>query len=76
MNVLRPPFAAETAATKVRAAEDAWDINCSQHIHKRFSQRQVAGVVESLQERIAALEVELKAVRDMNHASQETPASH
>ena len=28
---------------------EAWDINCPQHIHKRFSQRQVQPVIEQLQ---------------------------
>lgn len=38
---------------------DAWDINCPQHIHKRFSQKQVAPVIEQLQARIAGLEARL-----------------
>lgn len=41
----------------------AWDVNCSQHIHQRFSQRQVAPVIEQLQERIADLEAELAVLR-------------
>lgn len=40
---------------------EAWDVNCQQHIHKRFSQKQVAPVIEQLQVRIAELEAELKA---------------
>jgi predicted pyridoxine 5'-phosphate oxidase superfamily flavin-nucleotide-binding protein len=39
---------------------EAWDINCPQHIHKRFSQRQVGPVVAELQARIAELEEQLK----------------
>lgn len=42
---------------------EAWDVNCPQHIHKRFSQRQVAPVIEELQERIAKLEAELRQAR-------------
>ncbi|MFT3882415.1 MAG: pyridoxamine 5'-phosphate oxidase family protein [Gemmatales bacterium] len=38
---------------------EAWDINCPQHIHKRFSQRQIAPVIEKLQARIQELEAEL-----------------
>ena len=38
---------------------EAWDINCPQHIHQRFSQRQVQPVIEQLQHRIAELEAEL-----------------
>jgi len=41
---------------------DAWDINCPQHIHKRFSDRQIAPVIEKLQSRIAELEAELRQV--------------
>ena len=37
----------------------AWDINCPQHIHKRFSQTQIAPVIERLQARIADLEAQL-----------------
>lgn len=38
---------------------EAWDVNCPQHIHKRFSQKQIAPVIEKLQDRIAELEAEL-----------------
>lgn len=38
---------------------EAWDINCPQHIHQRFSQRQIAPVIEELQSRIADLETQL-----------------
>lgn len=39
---------------------EAWDVNCPQHIHKRFSQRQVAPLIEQLQGRIAELEAEVQ----------------
>ncbi len=39
---------------------EAWDVNCPQHIHKRFSQKQVAPVIEQLQGRIAELEAEVR----------------
>lgn len=42
---------------------EAWDVNCPQHIHKRFSQKQVAPVIERLQARIAELEAELRLLR-------------
>ena len=42
---------------------EAWDVNCPQHIHKRFSQKQVAPVIERLQARIAELEAELRQLR-------------
>jgi uncharacterized protein len=42
---------------------EAWDINCQQHIHKRFSERQIAPVIEKLQERVQELEGELAVLR-------------
>jgi len=41
----------------------AWDVNCPQHIHPRFSQRQIAPVVERLQSRISELEAEVGRLR-------------
>ena len=41
---------------------EAWDVNCPQHIHKRFSQKQVAPVIEQLQGRIAELEAKITAL--------------
>lgn len=38
---------------------EAWDVNCLQHIHKRFPQKQVAPIIEQLQARIAELEARL-----------------
>ncbi|MGF1582760.1 MAG: pyridoxamine 5'-phosphate oxidase family protein [Gemmataceae bacterium] len=38
---------------------EAWDINCPQHIHKRFPQKVVAPIVEQLQQRVQELEQEL-----------------
>ncbi|PHR95099.1 MAG: pyridoxamine 5'-phosphate oxidase [Blastopirellula sp.] len=38
---------------------EAWDVNCPQHIHKRFAQRDVAPVIEGLQNRIQELETKL-----------------
>lgn len=39
----------------------AWDVNCPQHIHKRFSQPQVAPLIEDLQSKIRELEARLPA---------------
>lgn len=41
---------------------EAWDVNCPQHIHKRFPQKAIAPVIEQLQNRIAELE---QQVRDL-----------
>ena len=38
---------------------DAWDVNCPQHIHKRFTQKQIAPVIEQLQAKIAELEARI-----------------
>lgn len=35
---------------------EAWDVNCPQHIHKRFAAREVAPVIEGLQRRVKQLE--------------------
>lgn len=39
---------------------EAWDVNCQQHIHQRYSRRQLDPVLEKLHARIAELEAELK----------------
>ena len=41
---------------------DAWDVNCPQHIHRRFSHDQVAPVIEQLQARIRELEAKVHAL--------------
>jgi predicted pyridoxine 5'-phosphate oxidase superfamily flavin-nucleotide-binding protein len=41
----------------------AWDVNCQQHIHQRWSQWQIAPVIEKLQTRIDQLEVEVKRLK-------------
>ncbi len=52
---------------------EAWDVNCPQHIHKRFPQREVVPVVEQLQQRVDDLETQLAAARQGN--TLQTPAS-
>lgn len=42
---------------------EAWDMNCRQHIHQRYSQRQIAPVIEQLQTRISELESEVERLR-------------
>lgn len=46
----------------------AWDMNCSQHIHKRFAEQDVAVVVDRLQNRIRDLESEIALLRNENVA--------
>ncbi len=38
---------------------EAWDINCPQHIHKRYAKRQIQPFIDELQSRIADLEAQL-----------------
>ncbi len=38
---------------------EAWDVNCPQHITPRYTDAEIAPVIEHLQQRIAALEAEL-----------------
>lgn len=38
---------------------EAWDTNCHQHIQPRFTQKQIAPVIEKLQARVRKLEEEL-----------------
>lgn len=44
---------------------EAWDVNCPQHIHKRFRQDKVAPIIEELQERTQQLEVELAHAQEL-----------
>ncbi len=44
---------------------EAWDVNCPQHIHKRFSQMQIAPVIEELQAKVRKLEAKLKQAESL-----------
>lgn len=44
---------------------EAWDVNCPQHIHKRFRQDKVAPIIEELQERTQQLEAELAHAQEL-----------
>jgi len=50
---------------------EAWDVNCPQHIHQRFSERQIAPAMEKLQSRIAELELEIKRLRSSSSPQHE-----
>lgn len=62
--ILRDPAYPGRVERAIVFTVEAWDLNCPQHIHKRFSHRQVAPVIEQLQARIAELEAQLKAESD------------
>jgi predicted pyridoxine 5'-phosphate oxidase superfamily flavin-nucleotide-binding protein len=63
LETLRDPDYPGKVERAILFTVEAWDINCPQHIHKRFSQRQIAPVIEKLQERVRELEAELAASR-------------
>ena len=46
---------------------ESWDVNCPQHIHKRFPQTMVAPMIEELQAKVSDLESKLVSLQ-----SQET----
>ena len=50
-----PGYPADVERAIVFAIE-AWDVNCPQHIHRRYSERQLAPTLEKLQRRIQELE--------------------
>ncbi|MDP4796804.1 MAG: pyridoxamine 5'-phosphate oxidase family protein [Rhodospirillales bacterium] len=55
------------AATPERAfvfTLSAWDANCPQHITQRWSEAEVAPVIEAMQARIQTLEAEVARLRD------------
>jgi len=53
---LRDPEYAGQVERAIVFEVDAWDVNCPQHIHKRFSQTQVAPLIEKLQAKVRELE--------------------
>jgi predicted pyridoxine 5'-phosphate oxidase superfamily flavin-nucleotide-binding protein len=52
----------------------AWDVNCSQHIVTRFTEADIAGALDAVQAKIAALEAENAALRAQLAAHTNTPA--
>jgi predicted pyridoxine 5'-phosphate oxidase superfamily flavin-nucleotide-binding protein len=52
---------------------EAWDVNCPQHIHRRFSARQIAPAIEQLQARIAELESEVERLRTTPNTQRQEP---
>lgn len=60
---LRGPAYPAEAGRVILFAVEAWDVNCPQHIHQRFSQRQLAPVIDQLRSRIAELEAAIHRLR-------------
>lgn len=50
---------------------EAWDVNCSQHVYQRFSQRLIAPVIEQLQERMSELEAEVDYLKSKPTANDD-----
>lgn len=65
-NTLRDPDYPGNVERVILFEIKAWDINCPQHIHKRFPQREVTPVIKQLQQRVNELETELATVRHEN----------
>jgi predicted pyridoxine 5'-phosphate oxidase superfamily flavin-nucleotide-binding protein len=42
---------------------EAWDVNCPQHIHRRFSQQHIEAVVEKFQKQVRELENEIAKLK-------------
>jgi predicted pyridoxine 5'-phosphate oxidase superfamily flavin-nucleotide-binding protein len=68
---LRDPAYAGNVERAILFTVEAWDVNCQQHIHQRFSQRQIAPVIEQLQARIAKLESEVERLRSNSSLNKE-----
>ncbi len=60
---LRDPAYPAKVERAILLTVEAWDVNCQQHIHQRFSQRQIAPAIEQLQQRIADLELEVESLK-------------
>ncbi len=63
---LNDPAEPGTPQRAILFSIQAWDINCPQHIHKRFSQRQITPIVEGLQQRIRELESKIASMQRNN----------
>jgi len=72
---LRDPAYPGKVERAIVFAVEAWDVNCQQHIHPRFSRRQVAPVIEGLRARIAELEAEVERLHSRPHPDTPRPAS-
>lgn len=64
---LRDPLYPGKVERAILFQVESWDVNCPQHIHKRFSQKQVAPVIKELQGRIAELEAEVRRLTNEQH---------
>jgi uncharacterized protein len=59
-----PDYTAGKVERAILFTIEAWDINCSQHIHRRFPHSIVAPLIQQLQERVKELEAQLESKDD------------
>ncbi len=60
---LRDPAYPGRAERAIVFEVEAWDMNCPKHIHRRFPERQIAPLVNRLQERVRQLEAEVARLK-------------
>jgi uncharacterized protein len=63
LDLLRDPDYPAQVERAIVFTIEAWDINCPQHIHKRYSERQITPLIEQLHSRIAELASELAQIK-------------
>lgn len=69
LNKFRDPSYPGVVERAILFTIEAWDVNCPQHIHKRFSQEAVASMVKQLQSQVQQLQEKLDKLE-----SQERPS--
>lgn len=60
---LRDPAYSGKVERAILFTVEAWDVNCQQHIHPRYSKRQIEPVIQQYKSRIAELESEIERLR-------------
>lgn len=67
---LRDPEYPGKVERAIRFHVEAWDVNCPQHIHKRFSEQQIVPVIDQLRARVQELEEQLDAERNLKRSDR------
>ena len=68
-SLVMPDYKAKPEQAVVFTIE-AWDVNCPQHIPRRFSEEEVADVITKLQQRITEVEAERDALKEFLRSSK------
>lgn len=66
LNELNDPSYKGKPERVIRFQVEAWDVNCPQHIKPRYDEQDVAGLIQSLKNRIAELETENAELKTAN----------